>query len=961
MAGTATLPTQASSAVATPVSGKVVVFADTDADALGVLAVKRSDGSVASVVESVGVTAPITSTGGATPTIGISAATDSLPGSMSAADKTKLDSMTAGAAVASVGVTAPVTNSGTSTAPNINVTTSPGSASAVVGTGRNVNTTAPLTGGGTLASDLTLAISAATDSNAGSMSAADKTKLDGITSGAAVASVGATLPITSTGGTTPTIAINAATDTTAGSMSASDKTKLDGMTAGAAVASVTGTAPIVSSGGTAPVISISAATDSTAGSLSAADKTKLDSMTAGAAVASVVVTAPVTNTGTATAPVLALSGILGTNTALAPTGLTGATTASRYVGGTASGAPTSGTFAVGDFVVAVNGQIWICTVAGTPGTWISSPDINIFRPGDYANGNTYDPTGVSDSTTSFTAMMTAFNAAGATKRGIIVIPPGVFIVQTGVLNFTQTTPCAIIGSDRGTTVLVPAASTPTGDMIKFASGTDGCSVQNLALYQTGTPQTAGNLINTNGANDLLISNVLFVGGFNDVYVNGSSIKVNITHTYHSETNGSANSVGILITNGSAGDTYIGPDVVMSNTGATRRRACVEVTQTGHFELNQCNLTGANQGLLVDPGAGLTVSYGFVNCCLFDSCLVNGMTLNASTTTSVIQSLHFVNSWFSGTNAGGGSGAAGVLTAGVAGGILDGIVFTACRFFNNETHGFQHGFGTDFEFASCQMRGNSQVGSGTDHGLSIAAAVSNFRVIGGKYGGSVNAATGGNQGYGISIAAGASTLFSIIGADLSGNVTGPLSNGASGTFCVQGCVGLPTCPGGTAPATLLAATTTYVTPSFSFPAGSLQVGSTYVCDLDVTSVATASTATILIKWGTAGTTADQSLQSFALGAGTAAIGTARIRVKVVCKAIGATTTFMTSIEVYNYDSTTPNNTTGVTNIAVQLQVVASVNATSLSSAANFLGVAITETVASAHTVASTAWTRLGDRQ
>ncbi len=275
MAGTATLPTQASSAVATPVSGKVVVFADTDADALGVLAVKRSDGSVASVVESVGVTAPITSTGGATPTIGISAATDSLPGSMSAADKTKLDSVTAGAAVASVSVTAPVTNSGTSTAPNINVTTSPGSASAVVGTGRNVNTTAPLTGGGTLASDLTLAISAATDSNAGSMSAADKTKLDGITSGAAVASVGATLPITSTGGTTPTIAINAATDTTAGSMSASDKTKLDGMTAGAAVASVTGTAPIVSSGGTTPAISITAATTTAVGSMSSTDKQKM--------------------------------------------------------------------------------------------------------------------------------------------------------------------------------------------------------------------------------------------------------------------------------------------------------------------------------------------------------------------------------------------------------------------------------------------------------------------------------------------------------------------------------------------------------------------------------------------------------------------------------------------------------------------------------------------------------------
>jgi hypothetical protein len=55
---------------------------------------------------------------------------------------------------------------------------------------------------------------------------------------------------------------------------------------------------------------------------------------------------------------------------LSPSGLTGATAASRYVGGTASGAPASGTFAVGDFVVDQTAKVWICTAAGTPGTWV---------------------------------------------------------------------------------------------------------------------------------------------------------------------------------------------------------------------------------------------------------------------------------------------------------------------------------------------------------------------------------------------------------------------------------------------------------------------------------------------------------------------------------------------------------------------------------------------------------------
>jgi hypothetical protein len=58
-----------------------------------------------------------------------------------------------------------------------------------------------------------------------------------------------------------------------------------------------------------------------------------------------------------------------TATALIASGLTGAASATRYVGGTASGAPTSGTFQAGDFVIDQTGKVWICTVAGTPGTW----------------------------------------------------------------------------------------------------------------------------------------------------------------------------------------------------------------------------------------------------------------------------------------------------------------------------------------------------------------------------------------------------------------------------------------------------------------------------------------------------------------------------------------------------------------------------------------------------------------
>ena len=53
----------------------------------------------------------------------------------------------------------------------------------------------------------------------------------------------------------------------------------------------------------------------------------------------------------------------------APSGLTGATAVSRYVGATTSGAPASGTFNKGDYVIDQTATIWICTTAGSPGTW----------------------------------------------------------------------------------------------------------------------------------------------------------------------------------------------------------------------------------------------------------------------------------------------------------------------------------------------------------------------------------------------------------------------------------------------------------------------------------------------------------------------------------------------------------------------------------------------------------------
>jgi hypothetical protein len=197
-------------------------------------------------VTSVGGTAPIVSSGGTTPDISITAATTGAAGSMSAADKAKLDGIAAGAQV----------NVGTN-----------------IAQGTRTTTTVPVTS--STGTNATLA--AATTSLAGVMTSADKTKLDGIATGAQV-NVGTNLSYT-TAATTGTVnsstgtsaTVPAATTALAGLLTGADKTKLDGIAAGAQVnvatnlSKTTSTTDVTINSSTGTNVAIGAASTSVAG------------------------------------------------------------------------------------------------------------------------------------------------------------------------------------------------------------------------------------------------------------------------------------------------------------------------------------------------------------------------------------------------------------------------------------------------------------------------------------------------------------------------------------------------------------------------------------------------------------------------------------------------------------------------------------------------------------------------
>lgn len=189
--------------------------------------------------------------------------------------------------------------------------------------------------------------------------------------------------------------------------------------------------------------------------------------------------------------------------AVASGGLTGATAATRYVGGTTSGAPATGTFAVGDYIVDQTGLIWICTAAGTPGTWANagaSAGVSSFnsRTGAVAPGNADYLAVASGGLTGATAA-TRFvggTASGAPGSGTFAV--GDFVVdQTGKVWVCTTagspgTWTQVGGSGGGSsvTILTHAGAPVSGDGA-FTKGSQALDTGGVLYVCTaaGTPGT----------------------------------------------------------------------------------------------------------------------------------------------------------------------------------------------------------------------------------------------------------------------------------------------------------------------------------------------------------------------------------------------------------------------------------------------------------------------------------------
>ena len=171
------------------------------------------------------------------------------------------------------------------------------------------------------------------------------------------------------------------------------------------------------------------------------------------------------------------------------TGMAGATAGMRVVGATTTGAPVSGTFSVDDMITTKDGNIWICTTAGSPGTWLNAA--NQYLPlaggtltGTLNIGNFAAIECSGDLNTGFgqVRVQSAGNGfrvaeGGNAKQGAVTLTAGQAVVAN--TSVTSTSRIFLTGQADGGTpgwLRVSARTAGTSFTIRSSSGTDTSTV-----------------------------------------------------------------------------------------------------------------------------------------------------------------------------------------------------------------------------------------------------------------------------------------------------------------------------------------------------------------------------------------------------------------------------------------------------------------------------------------------------
>ena len=139
------------------------------------------------------------------------------------------------------------------------------------------------------------------------------------------------------------------------------------------------------------------------------------------------------------------------------TGISGST-ATRWIGGLASGTPTSTASAIGDVIINRDGTMYVCTAAGTPGTWTQfSAALPTFP------GATYYAATATTAATAYTANTNVTHLTSSSLAVGTYQVTGTVTVGQAATGNAQASVWFVNGGTAGTNYnwLAPSGATPT--------------------------------------------------------------------------------------------------------------------------------------------------------------------------------------------------------------------------------------------------------------------------------------------------------------------------------------------------------------------------------------------------------------------------------------------------------------------------------------------------------------------
>lgn len=351
-----------------------------------------------------------------------------------------------------------------------------------------------------------------------------------------------------------------------------------------------------------------------------------------------------------------------------------------------------------------------------------------------------DPTGILDSTAAFNGAYAALPAVG----GSIYVPAGTY--KVGQLDH-WTKPVRLYGDGEGLSII--KTSSATGDVITFDVAY--CMVQGIA-FDASVTRTAGAYIKmTKNVIRSRVRDFAMFNGFTGIEaLCVDSVWIDTGDIFDTATNG----FGIRLLGDGAepagNDIYINKITMSGNSN--RATAGIQITNNGAVNITDCDIIRHGADLLINPGSGETCTTVYCLNTYFDTATYGCLIDPAAGGT--VQGIRFVGCWF------GNQSQYGIAIG--ATGAIGGIELISPQITDNISGGILLDGGVDFHCSDGYIAAKT---AGVSNLVTVSAGVSAWHFKGTRIG----------DGYlknggavGIFIAAGASTNWSIVGCDLTGN-------------------------------------------------------------------------------------------------------------------------------------------------------------------------------------------------